>query len=119
MLDAMKPQTQLRDCWLMDLLKLGIVNHFGSWDVRGVSTNTSATDPFGKTLDVGCASGFLSFEVEKRGAMVTSFDVDTSDIDPKTDAATKRLEVVKMQNGYRLAHRLLNSKVRIVYGDAR
>ena len=39
-------------------------------------------------------------------------------IDPKTDAAAKHAEVMKMQNGYWLAHRLLNSKARVVYGDA-
>jgi hypothetical protein len=73
-------------------------------------------------VDVGCASGFLTFEAEKRGAIVTSFDVDTGDavnIDPQTDAAAKRREVIMMQNGYRLAHRLLKSKARAVHGDAR
>lgn len=54
-------------------------------------------------LDVGCASGFLTFEAEKRGATITSFDVsggDVVNIDPKTELAAKRPEVVKMQNGY-------------------
>jgi hypothetical protein len=53
--------------------------------------------------------------------LVTSFDVDTGDtvnIDPGTNAAEKRKEVISMQNGYRLAHRLLKSKAKQAYGDA-
>jgi SAM-dependent methyltransferase len=127
MLDAKTAESRLNECWfyhVMDLPELGTVNHFGSWDLRGrFDEYVGHTDLSGKTLvDVGCASGFLSFEAEKRGAIVTSFDVDTGDavnIDPKTDAAAKRLEVIKMQNGYRLAHQLVKSKARIVYGDAR
>jgi SAM-dependent methyltransferase len=121
------PELQLSDCWfyhVMDLPVVGTVNHFGSWDLRGrFDEYIGYIDLAGKTLvDVGCASGFLSFEAEKRGAIVTSFDVDVGDtvnIDPRTEVAAKRREVVSMQNGYRLAHRLLNSKARTVYGDAR
>ena len=121
----MTAKTHLDDCWfyhVMDLPELGTVKHFGSWDLRG-RFDEYVGDLSGKTLvDVGCASGFLSFEAEKRGATVTSFDVDTGDavnIDPETDAAAKRLEVIKMQNGYRLAHQLVKSTARTVYGDAR
>jgi SAM-dependent methyltransferase len=114
------------ECWfyhVMDLPEFGTVNHFGSWDLRGrFDDYVSHTALAGKTLlDVGCASGFLTFEAEKRGAAVTSFDVsggDVVNIDPKTDLAAKRTEVVRMQNGYWLAHRLLNSKAHVVYGDA-
>jgi 2-polyprenyl-3-methyl-5-hydroxy-6-metoxy-1,4-benzoquinol methylase len=94
-------------CWfyhVMDLPEFGTVNHFGSWDLRGrfddyVSYATLARKTL---LDVGCASGFLTFEAEKRGATVMSFDVsggDVVNIDPKTDVAAKRTEVVRMQNG--------------------
>jgi SAM-dependent methyltransferase len=114
------------ECWfyhVMDLPEFGTVNHFGSWDLRGRFDDYVAHTPLAsKTLlDVGCASGFLSFEAEKRGAIVTSFDVsggDVVNVDPKTDVAAKSAEVIMMQNGYWLAHRLLNSKARVVYGDA-
>ncbi len=107
----------------MDLPQLGTVNHFGSWDLRGRFDEYIAHTPIsGKTLvDVGCASGFLSFEAEKRGALVTSFDVPTGDtinIDPKTDASRKKSEIEKLHNSYRLAHYLTNSRARMVYGDA-
>jgi hypothetical protein len=117
---------QLDQCWfyhVMDLPEVGTVNQFGSWDLRGrFGDYINETDLRGKTfLDIGSASGFLSFEAEKRGAIVTSFDVaigDQVNIDAKTDAEAKRNEVVMMQNGYWFAHRLLQSKARVVYGDA-
>jgi SAM-dependent methyltransferase len=114
------------ECWfyhVMDLPEFGTVNHFGSWDLRGRFDDYIARTPLAdKTLlDVGCASGFLTFEAEKRGAIVTSFDVsggDVVNVDPKTDPAAKHDEVIRMQNGYWLAHRLMNSRARVVYGDA-
>ena len=123
-----EPRTisSLADCWfyhVMDLPGHGTVNHFGSWDLRGrFDEYIGGTDIAGKTfLDVGAATGFLSFEAEKRGASVTSFDVDNGDevnVDPMTDASAKRAEVTKMQNGYWFAHRTLNSRAKAVYGDA-
>jgi hypothetical protein len=117
----------IEDCWfyhVMDLPGLGTVDHFGSWDLRGRFDEYTGFIPFaGKTLvDVGSASGFLTFEAEKRGAVVTSFDVaavDMVNVDPKTDAAAKRDEITKLHNGYRLAHHLLGSCASMVYGDAR
>ena len=117
---------RLEECWfyhVMDLPQLGTVNHFGSWDLRGrFADYTCHVDVRGKTfLDIGAASGFLSFEAERHGAIVTSFDVATGDevnVDAGTPAAAKRDEVVRMQNGYWLAHRLLDSRARAVYGDA-
>jgi 2-polyprenyl-3-methyl-5-hydroxy-6-metoxy-1,4-benzoquinol methylase len=87
---------------VMDLPEFGTVNHFGSWDLRDRFDDYVAHTPLAsKTLlDVGCASGFLSFEAEKRGAIVTSFDVsggDVVNVDPKTDVAAKRAEVIMMQ----------------------
>jgi 2-polyprenyl-3-methyl-5-hydroxy-6-metoxy-1,4-benzoquinol methylase len=95
----------------MDLPSLGTVNHFGSWDLRGRFDEYTGFVPIaGKTLvDVGSASGFLSFEAEKRGAVVTSFDVASGDIvnvDPTTDAASARKETTNLHNSYRLAHEL-------------
>lgn len=116
----------LSDCWfyhVMDLPGLGTVNHHGSWDLRGrFDQYIGHVDLSGKTLvDVGTASGFLTFEAEKRGALVTSFDVATGgsiNIDPKTDAHLKNIEIQKLHNSYRLAHGLLGSNARQAYGDA-
>ena len=58
----------------MDLPGLGTVE--GQWDLRGrFDEYIGGIDVNGKTfLDVGAASGFLSFEAERRGASVISFD---------------------------------------------
>lgn len=123
---AYQPLPKLEECWfyhVMDLPGLGTVNHFGSWDLRGRFDDYVGYTPLsGKTLlDVGTASGFLTFEAERRGATVTSFDVpsgDTVHIDPGTDAAAKRAEIIKLHNSYRLAHSLLGSRARTAYGNA-
>lgn len=116
----------IADCWfyhVMDLPEVGTVSHFGSWDLRDrFDDYISRVDVRGKTfLDVGSASGFLTFEAEKRGAIVTSFDVELGgqvNIGATGNATEKQREVVMMQNGYWLAHRLLNSKAKVIYGDA-
>lgn len=60
----------------MDLPGLGTQG--GSWDLRGrFADYTANVDLRGKTvLDVGSASGFLTFEAERAGATVTSYDVE-------------------------------------------
>src|SRR5213078_133228 len=87
----------LDECWfyhVMDLPEVGIVNHPGSWDLRGRFDEYIGHTPVaGKTLlDVGTASGFLTFEAERRGATVTSFDVSSGDVihlDPGNDGGSK------------------------------
>jgi len=117
---------KLEDCWfyhVMDLPGLGTVDHFGSWDLRGRFDEYTGHVPLlGKSLvDVGTASGFLTFEAEQRGAIVTSFDVPSGDsvnIDPGTDAAAKRAEILKLHNSYDLAHHLYGSRATRAFGDA-
>jgi hypothetical protein len=122
----MSGQLTVDDCWfyhVMDLPGVGTIDHFGSWDLRGRFDEYTGRVPLaGKTfVDVGTASGFLSFEAEKRGATVTSFDVPSGDvvnIDPAQNVTAKRSEISKLHNSYLLAHHLLKSKARMVYGDA-
>src|SRR5262245_57456709 len=71
--------TDLSDCFFyhkMDLPGIGVVG--GSWDLRGrFDDYVDDADLRGKTvLDIGTASGFLTFEAERRGATVVSFDMD-------------------------------------------
>lgn len=97
----------------------------GPWDLRGRFDEYTGRVPLdGRTLlDVGTATGYLSFEAERRGATVTSFDVDDGRNCPqlphgRTDpehAASLNLE--RMRNGYWLAHQELGSKARCVYGN--
>lgn len=113
---------------VMDLPGLGTVG--GQWDLRPtVEDYLGRFDFHGqRALDVGAASGYLSFEMEKRGADVVSFDLDSSDrwdvvpfADPRYDLAAVRAryrELVPARwNAYWLAHRLLGSRNRVFYGD--
>ena len=111
----------------MDLPGIGEVGN--GWDLRKTVNDYLGNFDFrGKrVLDVGTESGFLSFEMEKRGAEVVSFDrANTADWQLVPFSA-KDFDVSKMQanmgdldasrNGYWLAHRLLKSRARVYYGD--
>jgi SAM-dependent methyltransferase len=98
-------------------LRRTIDDYLGHFDFRGK-----------RVLDVGTASGFLTFEMEKRGAEVVSFDmVDSTHwqlvpfrakgFDVARRQATLESRVDLLRNGYRLAHRLLKSRPRVYYGD--
>jgi SAM-dependent methyltransferase len=76
-------------------------------------------------LDVGTASGFLSFEAEKRGAEVVSIDSAS----PKMHAGVPFLDVRRrggtaieedfegIRNAYWYAHRAYGSRAKCYYGD--
>lgn len=113
---------------VMDLPGIGATG--GQWDLRStVDTYLGNVDFRGKrVLDVGTASGFLTFEMEKRGADVVSFDAGRDvqkDLIPFHVDAAHRAERIadtagytsRMKNSYWLAHRLLNSKAKAYYGN--
>lgn len=93
----------------------------GDWDLRGrFSDYTGHVPVAGRTfLDIGSATGFLSFEAEKHGAVVTSFDADGPHRyqhvtgDESDDPEYFRL----LRNGYAFAHAKLQSKAKLVLGD--
>lgn len=114
----------------MDLPEIGTVN--GQWDLRGRIDDYLAGVPLAgrRVLDVGAASGFLSFEMEKKGAEVVSFDADDASrihMLPfhKSLYTTNRTEwarqtndfLDRLKNSYWLAHRLYGSRNRVIYGD--
>jgi len=122
------------DCFFyhtMDLPELGLVR--GQWDLRGrFDDYIGGVVVAGKSvLDVGTATGFLSFEAEKRGAArVVSFDLS----DPRQQMfipfkdklyyrdyekfmAQHALEIEAWKNAFWLCHRLLNSRAEVFYGD--
>ena len=84
-----------------------------------------------RVLDIGCASGFLSFSAEQDGASeVVSFDMDNASRqhllpfqekayfrDHEAWVAAQTAFIEKWHKGYWLTHRLLNSKAKMVYGD--
>lgn len=104
----------------------------GDWDMRGKFDDyIGHVNLAGKrVVDFGTASGFLSFEAEKRGADVVSFDADSTarytrlphagslyerDRAAAIAADDRWLDGVKRSYWY--VYNALNSKNRVVYGD--
>lgn len=118
----------LTDCRFyhsIDLPGLGLQH--GHWDLRG-----GYDEYFGgqgltgkRVLDIGTSNGALAFEIERRGASeVVGFDLDeglTFDCRlPVSGAALaqSRDRIAQTKNAFWLAHHLLESDVRVVYGHA-
>src|SRR6266498_3781065 len=124
----------LTDCFFyhaMELPGFGLVR--AHWDLRGrFDDYIGGVEVAGKSiLDVGAATGFLSFEAEKRGAArVLSFDMSDArqqaflpfkdklySRDPARWAEQYGAEIEQWKNAYWLCHRLLHSKAEVYYGD--
>ncbi len=124
----------LADCYFyhtMDLPEVGVQH--GHWDLRGRFEHyVGGVDVKGKSvLDIGTATGFLSFEAERLGASrVVSFDM--SDVRqqsflPFKDKLYSRdrerffqeygAEIDRWKNAYWLSHRLLKSTAEVFYGS--
>jgi SAM-dependent methyltransferase len=125
---------RLEDCFFYHALELpgyGLVP--AHWDLRGrFEDYVGGVDLAGKSvLDVGAATGFLSFEAEKRGASrVVSFDMSDASQqsflpfkdklyyrDPERWSEQYGAEIEQWKNAYWLCHRLLNSKAEVYYGN--
>ena len=119
---------RLEDCYFyhtIELPDLGVQK--GHWDLRSrFDDYIGGVDVRGKSvLDVGTATGFLSFEAEARGASrVLSFDM--SDVRQQAIVPFKGklytydqhdAWIRKWKNAYWLCHRLLNSKADVYYGS--
>jgi len=113
----------------MDIPGHGVVE--GEWDLNNFDQYIGGVDVGGRTLlDVGCASGYLSFEAERRGARVTSFDMASisqafylpfacNPYFQDRDEWDKQVEcgLTMLKNSYWYAHRHFNSRNKVVYGD--
>lgn len=100
----------------------------GKWDLRdNIDAYLGYTSFSGKTvLDVGTASGYLCFEMEKRGAEVTAYDIAPDgdwDIVPfvqhdhKTNSMEFRSYVERFKNAFWFAHARLHSRAKCAYGS--
>jgi SAM-dependent methyltransferase len=124
----------LTDCFFYHAMELpGFGEVPGQWDLRGrFDDYIGGVDLSNKSvLDVGTATGFLSFEAEKRGATrVVSFDMsDPRQFrflpfkdkpyyrDPERWAEQFGAEIEQWKNAYWLCHRLLDSKAGVYYGN--
>lgn len=122
--------SDLKDCIFyhtMTLPDIGTVQ--GSWDL-----NPNLKDYLGnvsfqgkRVLDIGCASGVLSFYMEQQGAEVVSFDLDKNgkwDMVPYAKwelygliGNDRKTIINRLNNSYWFAHRLLDSRAKVVYGN--
>jgi SAM-dependent methyltransferase len=125
--------TTTEDCYFYHTLDIpghGTVG--GAWDLRGkFDEYIGGVSLSGKTvLDVGTASGFLTFEAEKRGGTVVSFDMEHGKCQtllPFKDklysqdrarwAEQHNISLEQLKNGYWFAHRHFASKAKVFYGD--
>ena len=121
--------TNIKECWFYHVMELpgyGLIA--GQWDLRnGVDAYLGHVHLAGKrVLEVGTASGFLCFEMEKRGAEVVAYDLSENeiwDIVPfggkitKDKAQRSRRMIKKLNNGWWFAHNILKSKANVVYGS--
>jgi hypothetical protein len=110
----------------MDIPGYGTVT--GYWDLRRDTESYLGNISFAgkRVLEIGPASGFLSFYMESKGASVVSIDVDDNfalDIVPYAGINEQRIQrgfvysQKRTQNAYWLAHRAMNSRARVHYGS--
>ena len=126
--------TNLSDCFFyhaMDLPIYGSVD--GQWDLRGKESQYLGEVAFSgkRVLEIGPASGHLSFYMEREGAEVVSVEAGDDnrweffwDIPDGTPAelsekiATHREMMLRLKNSYWLAHSAFGSNARVHYGSA-
>lgn len=122
--------TDTRDCLFYHTTDIpGEGTIAGPWDLRhGIARYLGGVQFAGKrVLDVGAASGFLSFYIERQGGEVVSYDLsDAYCWDHVPYAGTDLLDLVaegresirKINNSYWYCHRAHGSKNRVVHGTA-
>jgi SAM-dependent methyltransferase len=104
----------------------GLMN--GEWDLRaGVDDYLGRVAFAGqRVLEIGPASGFLTFEMEKRGADVVSVEVTAEhgwDFVPYPAArleevfGPRRIVMQRLRNSYWFGHAAQRSKAKVYYGD--
>jgi SAM-dependent methyltransferase len=96
------------------------------WDLRPkIDDYLGNVDFRGKrALDVGAASGYLSFHMEQRGAEVVSYDLCPEikfEAAPSRYGYRRHIEayreyIRRINNGYWFTHRALKSRAKVVYG---
>jgi SAM-dependent methyltransferase len=121
--------TDLRECYFYhttDIPGYGLVE--GEWDLRpGIRAYLGDVDFSGKrVLELGTASGFVCFHMEREGADVVGYDLsDQQDWDVVPFARydhekfllDRRERIRKLNNAFWLCHRAFDSRSRVVYGD--
>jgi SAM-dependent methyltransferase len=119
------------DCYFYHTMELpghGVMEG-RDWDLRGRVDDYLGKVEFAaqRVLEIGPASGFLTFEMEKRGAEVISVEVTDEhgwDFVPYPDArleeilGPRRIVMQQLKNSYWFSHAAMHSKAKVHYGDA-
>ncbi len=127
------PKPRLEDCYWYHTIDLPDGRTMqGEWDLRGKFADYIGHVPLrGKRLlDIGTANGFLTWEAERAGAEVVSFDLDHSrrqKLLPFKDsvfcidrAGSERVRedfFNSMKRGYWYMYHTLGSSAKVYYGD--
>jgi SAM-dependent methyltransferase len=120
----------IADCYFYHTVELpghGVIEG-RDWDLRGgVDAYLGKVDFSGRrVLEIGPASGFLTFEMERRGADVVSVEVTEEHGWDFVPYPAKRLEQVfdprrlvmqQLKNSYWFSHAAHRSNARVYYGD--
>jgi SAM-dependent methyltransferase len=118
----------LDDCYFyhtVDVPNYGLLT--GEWDLRNGVDAYLGHEPLRgmRVLEVGTASGFLCFEMERRGADVVAYDLSSSTpwdsvpyrgLDQATFAAETSANISRRNNSWWLCHHAFASAARVVYG---
>jgi O-methyltransferase len=111
---------------VMDIPGFGLVD--GPWDLRHGVDDYLGHVPLAdrRVLEIGPASGFLTFEMEKRGAHVVAVEVTDDpgwDFVPypasflKTVYGPRREHMRRLKNSFWFGHPAHGSKAKLWYGD--
>jgi SAM-dependent methyltransferase len=120
--------TDISECYYyhtMDVPGHGVVT--GEWDLRGgVDEYLGHEDVAGKrVLEIGTASGFVCFEMERRGADVVAYDLSPAQswdvvpyagLDLAQEVARRREHILRLNKSWWFNHRAFGSRARVVYG---
>jgi SAM-dependent methyltransferase len=117
----------LEECAFYHSIELpGVGLQVGQWDLRpGIGSYLGPTDFGGlRVLEIGPANGFVSFELERRGAEVVAVDLPAPTTYDTRPGATDRFDLGAMEmevglqrirNAFWLGHALFSSSARVVY----
>ncbi|MFX0201328.1 MAG: class I SAM-dependent methyltransferase [Candidatus Hodarchaeota archaeon] len=133
MVEFAKPRPGLskEECYFYHVCNVPGVGIVGDqWDLReNVDYYLGNIEYSGKTvLDVGTATGYLTFEMEKRGAAIVSFDMSSSEqyaFVPFYNDPMSRGQLIeewgvaleRVKNGYWFCHQHFESSAKVYYGD--
>lgn len=111
---------------VMEVPGEGVVG--GDWDLRGNEDAYLGHVPFvgRRVLEIGPASGFLTFEMESRGASVVAVElgpdaewdiVPYPELDLGAIREERRQIMERLRNGFWWAHERRGSRAKVHYGD--